>query len=212
MSAAGLQITIERMTVAGQTLLRNLSVAVRPGEVVTLMGPSGCGKSTALAWISGAEEASTEVRGHVRLAGRDITELPAERRQIGILFQDDMLFPHMTVLDNMLFAIARQRPERHQQARQALHDVGLSATADRYPSTLSGGQRVRAALVRALLAEPAALLLDEPFSSLDQALREEMRDFVFGHVRDRALPAILVTHDPADARAAGGPVLQPWGA
>lgn len=210
MSEPGLHITIEQMTVAGQQLLRDLTVDAGPGEVVTLMGPSGCGKSTALTWISGAHDTSVKVQGQVLLNATDITDLQPERRRIGILFQDDMLFPHMSVLDNMLFAIPRHQPGRREQAQEALNHVALAETADRFPATLSGGQRARAALVRALLAEPKALLLDEPFSSLDQALRDEMRRFVFEHVRNRRLPAILVTHDPADAKATGGPVLQPW--
>ena len=141
---------------------------------------------------------------------RAIEGLPPERRRLGILFQDDMLFPHLSVGENLAFALPRAvQPRRERRARvaAALREAGLEGFAERDPATLSGGQRARVALMRTLLAEPRALLLDEPFNKLDQDLRERVRRFVFDHARRSALPTLLVTHDPADAEAAGGPVV-----
>jgi putative thiamine transport system ATP-binding protein len=126
------------------------------------------------------------------------------------LFQDDMLFPHLSVGENLAFALPRSvRPRRARRARidAALSEAGLEGFAGRDPATLSGGQRARVALMRTLLAQPLALLLDEPFNKLDRDLRQRVRRFVFDHARRSALPTLLVTHDPADAEAAGGGVI-----
>ena len=121
------------------------------------------------------------------------------RRRIGLLFQDDLLFAHMTVRENLLFATPPGAPQqRAAQANQALEELGFSAMAERSPLTLSGGQRARVSLMRTLLSQPQALLLDEPFSKLDAALRQQFREFVFAHVRKYRLPTLLVTHDLAD--------------
>jgi putative thiamine transport system ATP-binding protein len=147
----------------------------------------------------------------VLLNGLEITDLPPERRRVGILFQDDLLFPHLSVAENLAFglpAAVTGRQARRQRICAALEEAGLEGFEERDPATLSGGQRARVALLRTLLAEPRALLLDEPFSKLDVALRARIRRFVFEHARAQALPTLLVTHDPADAAAAGGPVIQ----
>jgi putative thiamine transport system ATP-binding protein len=125
--------------------------------------------------------------------------VPIQQRRIGLLFQDDLLFPHMTVRDNLLFALPRG--ERHQRvaaADAALAEAGLAGFGERIPASLSGGQRSRVSLLRALLAQPRALLLDEPFSKLDAALRAQMREFTFATLRDRRVPTVLVTHDEDD--------------
>jgi putative thiamine transport system ATP-binding protein len=145
--------------------------------------------------------------GRLTIDGEDITEWVPERRRIGILFQDDLLFPHLSVGGNLAFALQpeiRSREARQKAIENALAEAGLEGFANRDPVTLSGGQRARVALMRTLLASPRVLLLDEPFSKLDARLREDFRRFVFDHAMTRGLPTLLVTHDPADAAAAGG--------
>ena len=139
-------------------------------------------------------------------------ELPAEARKVGLLFQDALLFPHMSVGGNLAFALPHD-PMMNAALRKArieepLAEAGLSGMADRDPATLSGGQQSRVALMRVLLARPSALLLDEPFSKLDSELRQQIRDFVFAEAKSLQLPVLLVTHDPADAAAAGGRVIE----
>lgn len=199
------------LSIGPRRLVSGLSADIAPGECLTVMGPSGCGKSSLLAWISGTLDAAFTATGHVMLGERVLDALPPERRGLGILFQDDLLFPHLTVGGNLGFALpaaVRGRAERRRRIDEALRSAGLEGFAARDPATLSGGQRARVALLRTLLAEPQALLLDEPFSKLDTALRAEFRELVFAHARDRRLPTLLVTHDEADARAAGGVVLR----
>lgn len=174
------------------------------------MGPSGVGKSTLLDAIGGHLAPAFRVTGRIELNGRDLTVLPAERRRVGLMFQDAHLFPHLSVGDNLAFGLARGvvgRAARRAAVDAALAQAGLAGFQDRDPATLSGGQRARAALMRALLAEPEALLLDEPFARLDSALRADLRAFVFGHLKERRIPALMVTHDESDAVAAGGDVM-----
>jgi putative thiamine transport system ATP-binding protein len=191
-------------------LFAPLSLTIAPGEIATVMGPSGVGKSTLLDAIAGHLAPAFTLTGRVTLDGRDILALPAEARRVGLVFQDAVLFPHLSVGDNLAFGLAsrvRGRAARRDAVEAALSQAGLSGLHDRDPASLSGGQRARAALMRSLLAEPAALLLDEPFSKLDANLRDEIRAFTFAHIRARAIPALMVTHDPADAEAAAGPVI-----
>jgi putative thiamine transport system ATP-binding protein len=168
------------------------------------------GKSTLLDAVAGHLAHGFEMAGGVTLNGRDVTGLPPEARRIGLMFQDAVLFPHLSVGDNLAFGLARRvrgRAARRAAVETALEQAGLSGMAARDPATLSGGQRARAALMRTLLAEPLALLLDEPFSKLDAGLRDEMRAFTRDHVARLGIPALLVTHDPDDARIAGGAVV-----
>jgi putative thiamine transport system ATP-binding protein len=203
---AGLQIDIKRLGTAAQTLVQDLHLKVPAGEILTLMGPSGCGKSSVLAATAGTLASVSEglqplqFDGRVQLNGRDLTALPTHLRGVGLVFQDALLFAHMTVAENLLFAVPRALSLAQRQARvqQALQEAELSGMGERDPSTLSGGQRARVALMRALLAEPQALLLDEPFSKLDAALRAQLRPWVFAHVRERRIPVVLVTHDEQD--------------
>jgi putative thiamine transport system ATP-binding protein len=202
----GLHVHIERLGSARQALVSGLRLAVPPGEILTLMGPSGCGKSSVLAAIAGTLASVSEgllplqLQGTVQLNGRELTHLPTHQRGVGLVFQDALLFPHMTVAENLLFAVPANINTAQRQARvqQALQEAELSGMGNRDPSTLSGGQRARVALMRALLAEPQALLLDEPFSKLDAALRAQLRPWVFAHVRERRIPVVLVTHDEQD--------------
>jgi putative thiamine transport system ATP-binding protein len=198
------------ITLGGRVLVAAPRLEVAPGEALTVMGPSGSGKSTLLAWLSGALDPAFAARGRVTLEGQEVSRLPPARRRIGLLFQDDLLFPHLSVAENLAFglpAALRGRAARQARIEQALAEAELVGFGPRDPATLSGGQRARVALLRTLLAEPRALLLDEPFGKLDAALRGRMRDFVFARARAARLPVLLVTHDPEDAAAARGPVL-----
>jgi len=194
-----LGVDVRELRVAGRTLLHALRLEVPTGAVHTLMGDSGCGKSTLLAALCGTAAPEVEFDGQVTLDGVRVDTLPPRERGFAILFQDDLLFAHMTVRENLLFAVpAGPRALRERAVAQALQDLELPGLADADPATLSGGQRSRVALVRALLAQPKALLLDEPFARLDAGLRARMREFVFGTVSARGIPALLVTHDPTD--------------
>ncbi|MCW2309548.1 ATP-binding cassette domain-containing protein [Rhodobium gokarnense] len=209
MSATGLVLENVRIALKDRTLV-DLSLDVAPGHIATVMGPSGSGKSTLLAYVGGFLEPAFTAAGRVLLNGTDITRLAAHRRHVGILFQDDLLFPHLSVAGNLAFALpesGRGRAARRQRVEDALSEIGLEGHGDRDPATLSGGQRARVALMRVLLSEPHALLLDEPFSKLDATLRAQIRDLVFAKARERDLPVLLVTHDPADAEAAGNHVV-----
>ena len=202
-----------RVTLRGQTLV-DLTTSVTPGDILTIMGPSGTGKSTLLAAIIGTLPAEFRQSGTITLAGRDIGTLPTRLRRVGILFQDDILFPHLSVGQNLAFALpptSGPPSARRERIEAALASADLSGFADRDPATLSGGQRARVALLRTLLADPCALLLDEPFSRLDSDLRAQIRSFVFDSARAAGVPVILVTHEAEDARAAGGRVLSPLG-
>jgi putative thiamine transport system ATP-binding protein len=194
-----LELDAVTLRLHGRVLIRALTARVEPGAVLAVMGASGAGKSSLLAWIAGTLEAPFEASGALRLDGRDVTTLPIQQRRVGLLFQDDLLFPHMTVRENLLFALPKGvRVERIAAADAALAEAGLEGFGERKPASLSGGQRSRVSLLRALLAAPHALLLDEPFSKLDTALRAQMRDFTFATLRARCVPAVLVTHDAAD--------------
>ncbi len=194
----------------GLALFAPLSLQVACGAVATVMGPSGVGKSTLLDAIGGHLAHGFSCTGRVLVMGRDVTALPAEARRIGVMFQDALLFPHLSVGDNLAFglpAAIKGRAVRRTAVEAALMQAGLEGMYARDPATLSGGQRARAALMRALLAEPLALLLDEPFSKLDAGLRGEMRRFLFGHLRARGIATLMVTHDSEDAAEAGGEVV-----
>lgn len=208
-------LVLDGVTVAlgDQRLVDRLSLTVEPGEIVTLMGPSGCGKSTLLAWVCGTLAPAFAATGRVRLGEADLTALPPEARHLGILFQDDLLFPHLSVGGNIAFGIPRAvrgRAARRAIVEEALESAGLAGFADRDPATLSGGQRARVSLLRVLVSGPRALLLDEPFSKLDATLKDQFREAVFARARAEGLPTLLVTHDPDDAAAAGGRVLTLW--
>ena len=208
----GLELRHLQVTLHGQPLI-NITAHIAPAEVLTVMGPSGSGKSSLLAALIGMTDRAFAVSGQILLNGRDVTRQPTAKRRIGILFQDDVLFPHLSVAGNLGFGIPAHipRPQRRRLIEDGLNQMDLHGFADRDPATLSGGQRARVALLRTLMAEPQALLLDEPFSRLDIALRDQIRSLVFATARIRALPVILVTHDPADAVAAGGRVMSPLG-
>lgn len=205
-----MRLAAVRIEIAGKLLIPPLNLEIAPGEIVTVMGPSGSGKSTLLALIGGLIDRAFTAEGRIWIGGTDVTAAPPEHRGVGFLFQDDLLFPHLTVAANLAFGLTsrvRCRRQRSALLEAALARADLAGFGSRDPTTLSGGQRQRVSLLRTLLSEPRALLLDEPFSRLDTALRHELRAFVFHHVRRRELPTLLVTHDPADAEAAGGAIV-----
>ena len=190
-----------------RTLVAIDRLDVAPGTVTAVMGPSGSGKSSLLAWMTGLLEPPLEGAGVISVAGIDLSVLPVEARRLGLMQQDDVLFPHLTVLENLLFAlprnalggtIASSRAERHALALHALEQVHMRDAAARRPHALSGGERQRVALARTLLARPRALLLDEPFSRLHPSLRAEMRELVWRLAAQARVPVLLVTHDPQD--------------
>ena len=190
-----------RVALEGRDLLR-IGATVPAGGVLVLMGPSGSGKSSLIAHVGGFLAPAFQASGRVEVDGADVTALPPPQRRVGILFQDPLLFPHMSVGGNLLFAVPRGERNRREQAEEALAQAGLDGFLDRDPATLSGGQAARVALMRVLLSRPRALMLDEPFSKLDAGLRGQVRDFIFRTARDRNLPILLVTHDEEDAEAA----------
>jgi putative thiamine transport system ATP-binding protein len=204
-------LVLDKVEIAlGDRRLLAVDGHVAPGEVLTVMGPSGSGKSTLLAYVGGFLDPAFAASGRVLADGVEVTALPAEERHAGILFQDPLLFPHMSVAGNVAFAVPQKlhgRAARLALAEAALAGVGLAGLGARDPDTLSGGQKARVALARVLVSEPRMLLLDEPFSKLDADLRRQMRDLVFARARDGQLPVLLVTHDRADAEAAGGAVV-----
>ncbi len=210
-SHRGLHIDLRTLTTPSATLLHDLQLSVPPGVVHTVMGASGTGKSSLLCAVCGTLPQGLVFNGTVTLNGQRLEHLSPQARRVGILFQDDLLFAHMTVRENLLFAVpAGPQAEREAQVAQGLADIEMLPFANANPATLSGGQRARVALVRALLAQPQALLLDEPFSKLDTALRQRMRALVFGLVHQRQIPALLVTHDASDrADPAHQTLLQP---
>lgn len=198
------------LCINGHALFEPLSFRVEPGSVTAVVGASGSGKSSLLSWLCGILPPDITATGVVRMGDEDISALAPQSRRLGLLFQDPLLFPHLDVAGNVLFGLRARVPrrERQQRAADALASVGLDGFGARDPATLSGGQQARVALLRVLLAEPRALLLDEPFSSLDDENRERVRELVFAEARSRELPTLLVTHDPNDVAAAGGPVIE----
>ena len=183
-------------------VLRAASLAVPAGAFVTLLGPSGCGKTTLLKLIGGYLAADS---GTIRLHGRDVTTAPPERRNVGFVFQNYALFPHLTARGNVSFPLEARgvaKSETRDRADAMLDRVRLSAPErDRFPRELSGGQQQRVALARALVFEPAVLLLDEPLANLDRALREELRGELRRVQRETGVTTILVTHDQDEAFA-----------
>lgn len=195
---------------SGRQLINNLTLVVPAGEVTVIMGPSGIGKSTLLDFIGGHLDYAFTARGNVKLGEHDITHLTPEKRRIGVMFQDDLLFPHLSVGENLLFGLRSELnkiEERQTLIEGALAHADLAGFANRDPASLSGGQRARVTLLRTLLAKPQALLLDEPFAKLDKHLRSDVRSFVFEHAIAEKLPVLMVTHDEKDAAAAGGAIV-----
>ena len=183
-------------------LFQPLSLKINKGEVALLMAPSGAGKSTLLSWICGMPDPDLKASGSIRLNGRTLDGLPPEARRIGIMFQDPLMFPHLTVAGNLAFGM-KPGGNRKEIIDHQLERIGLAGMADRDPLTLSGGQKARLALMRCLMAEPDALLLDEPFSGLDDDTRDMFSALVHQEISSRNLPILMVSHDPRDRDQSG---------
>jgi iron(III) transport system ATP-binding protein len=183
--------------------VQDVSFTVAPGEVVCLLGPSGCGKSTTLRIAAGVERASA---GRVLIDGKQMQApgcwVPPERRNVGLMFQDYALFPHLTVLSNVTFGLdGLPRAQAKEIANTALTRVGLAHLANAYPHVLSGGEQQRVALARAMAPGPKLMLMDEPFSGLDERLRDEVRESTINVLNEARASALIVTHDPEEAMA-----------
>ena len=200
---SGVEVRLENLVrrYGTVTALDGLSLTLAPGELVALLGPSGCGKTTALRLLAGLEEADG---GRIVIAGNDVTGLPANRRNIGMVFQAYSLFPHMVAWENVAFGLQMRHVsavERKKRALDMLDLVGLARFANRYASQMSGGQQQRVALARALAIQPQVLLLDEPLSALDAKVRSRLRDEIRRVQLEVGITTLFVTHDQEEALA-----------
>jgi putative spermidine/putrescine transport system ATP-binding protein len=199
----GIEVRLENLSrrYAGVTALDGLSLTMAPGELVALLGPSGCGKTTALRLVAGLEDSDG---GRVVIGGQDVTNVPANKREIGMVFQAYSLFPHMTAMQNVEFGMQLHEvgpAERRKRAVDMLELVGLSAHVNKYANQMSGGQQQRVALARALAIEPKVLLLDEPLSALDARVRARLRDEIRRVQLEVGTTTLFVTHDQEEALA-----------
>ena len=210
-SSSGAALLLDRVTkrYGGVVAARSLTLEAAPGELLTLIGPSGCGKSTTLRLVAGLErpdEGTISIAGEVAAGRRDWQ--PPERRRVGMVFQDHALFPHLSVANNIAFGLDKlPRDRRKARVGEVLEMVRLGELASRYPHELSGGEQQRVALARALAPKPAVILLDEPFSSLDENLRAQVRSDTVAVLRETGTTAMLVTHDQTEALAVGDRVV-----
>jgi putative spermidine/putrescine transport system ATP-binding protein len=200
---AGSAVRLEdlRRTYGDVRALDGLTLDVAPGAMLALLGPSGCGKTTALRALAGLEDVDS---GRVLVGGRDLTHVPANKRDMGMVFQAYSLFPHLTAVENVAFGLRMRRvgtAERRRRAGEALELVGLGALADRYAGQMSGGQQQRVALARALAVRPRVLLLDEPLSALDARVRTQLREEIRRIQLEVGTTAVFVTHDQEEALA-----------
>ena len=193
-------ITLKWDTPTEKTLIKNLSIKIENSEILCVFGESGVGKSSLINVISGVNEENLKIEGEIKLNGVILNNIPTEKRKIGLLLQDGTLFPHLTVEQNLLFGMNKSlnKKEKNSLILNYLDKANMSGFQDRYPNTLSGGQKARIACLRAILSEPNALLLDEPFSSLDPSQRNSFREFVVKQVKRANIPCLLVTHDEGD--------------
>ncbi|MSO55212.1 MAG: ABC transporter ATP-binding protein [Rhodospirillales bacterium] len=199
---SGLRLTDVRHTYGVAPVLKNVSLDVAPGALVTLVGPSGCGKTTLLRIAAGLEPLQA---GSVSIDGVAVSDattglhVPPERRNVGLMFQDYALFPHLTVRDNVLFGVPRGATDRRAWLESSMARMGLTPLAANYPHRLSGGEQQRVALLRAIAPGPKVLLLDEPFSGLDVTLRTHVREETLDLLKETGIATLMVTHDPEEA-------------
>lgn len=206
----GLLLKNFSLMVEDRLLLDNLSLAVKSGEILTIMGPSGSGKSSLLLYIMGLLSPDFKAIGDIILDGKLLNYIVPESRKIGLLFQEDLLMPHLNVLDNLILGIppGLTKKQKIAKAVDALNNCQLNGYETRSVNKLSGGQKARVALWRTLLSEPRAILLDEPFSKLDYKLKKVVRDYFKKHIIVKKIPAIIVSHDMDDAELSAGHVIQ----
>ena len=183
-----------------RAVVNNVSLSIMPGQVTCLLGPSGCGKSTTLRMIAGVEmQDSGEIYVDGKLICDTVTRVPPERREIGLMFQDFALFPHLSVADNVAFGLKGTRAEKRARVEELLRQMDLARFIDGYPHQLSGGEQQRVALARALAPRPRIMLMDEPFSGLDNRLRDGIRDDTLDLLKTEDTAVLLVTHEPDEA-------------
>ncbi len=183
-----------------RSVVDGVSLAIEPGQVTCLLGPSGCGKSTTLRMIAGVDmQDSGEIYADGKLICDTVFRVPPERRQIGLMFQDFALFPHLSVAHNVAFGLQGQKLDKRKRVQELLEKVGLSWAIDDFPHHLSGGEQQRVALARALAPRPRIMLMDEPFSGLDNRLRDGIRDETLAILKEEDTAVMLVTHEPEEA-------------
>ena len=182
--------------------IKNLNLKINNGNILCVFGKSGVGKSSLINVIAGSNEDNLSFEGEIILNGKILNNIPIEKRKIGLLLQDGALFPHLTVEQNIYFGMNRKlkSKEKLNVINENLKNANMEGFQNRYPHTLSGGQKARIACLRAILSEPKALLLDEPFSSLDPEHRNTFRKFVIDKVKESKIPCLLVTHDETDKK------------
>ena len=193
-------ITLKWVSPKENVLIKNFNCKIKRGNILCLYGVSGVGKSSLINLIAGIFEDNLLFEGEIILNGENINQAPPEKRKIGLLLQDGTLFPHLTVKQNLLFGMNKKLTNKQKSIliNENLLKSNMIGFEDRYPNTLSGGQKSRVACLRAILSDPDALLLDEPFSSLDPDQRNSFRLFVVNQVKEKNIPCFLVTHDESD--------------
>lgn len=206
-------LSLEKLVISrAENVLLNVNACVEKGQVLTVMGPSGAGKSTLLQAIAGQLNEPFSVSGIIKINNNVINRKPAHLRKVGMMFQDALLFEHMTVAENIAFGMPKNSHSNPHARMEAINTmlsaVELESMGQRGVNTLSGGQQSRVSLLRTLASAPDVVLLDEPFSKLDLALRGQIRSWTFEQLKARNIPAVLVTHDNEDAIAAGGQIIE----
>ena len=193
-------ITLKWNSPNEKVFIKDLNLKIKNGEILCVFGASGVGKSSLINVIAGVYDDDLKFQGEIILNGKNLNQVPIEKRKIGLLLQDGTLFPHLTVKQNIFFGMSKKLTykEKSTLITSNLKRSNMVGFEDRYPHTLSGGQKARVACLRAILSGPEALLLDEPFSSLDPDQRNSFRKFVVNKIRENKIPCLLVTHDEND--------------